>query len=164
MAETRSDTTRAAEPEISIVMPCLNEAETIEGCIAEALRALSDNDVAGEVLIADNGSMDESRALAAAAGARVVEVTDKGYGSALIGGITAARGTYVLMGDADGSYDFSMLPRYLAKLREGTKLVMGCRLPRGGGVVEPGAMPWLHRWIGNPHSVCTGQDLLQARC
>lgn len=91
-----------------------------------------------------------SPARATAPGARVVAIRDTGYGSALIGGITAARGTYILMGDADGSYDFFMLPHYLSKLRAGTKLVMGCRLPRGGGVIAPGVMPWLHRWIGNP--------------
>lgn len=136
--------------EVSIVMPCLNEAETIEGCIREAQQALAEKGVRGEVLIADNGSSDNSCDIATRAGARVVTITEKGYGSALIGGIKAARGEYVLMGDADGSYDFGKLPDFLTQLWQGTDLVMGCRLPKGGGVIEPGAMPWLHRWIGNP--------------
>ena len=136
--------------EVSILMPCLNEAETIAGCVREALAALAAAGVAGEVLVADNGSSDESPALARAAGARVVEVPGRGYGNALAGGIAAARGRYVLMGDADGSYDFGELPRFLGALRGGADLAMGCRLPAGGGRILPGAMPWKHRWIGNP--------------
>jgi glycosyltransferase involved in cell wall biosynthesis len=135
---------------VSIVMPCLNEAETIEGCIKEAREALDSKGVTGEILVADNGSTDNSREIAARAGARVITIMQKGYGSALIGGIRAARGEYVLMGDADGSYDFGKLPEFLTHLCQGVELVMGCRLPRGGGVIEPDAMPWLHRWIGNP--------------
>lgn len=136
--------------EVSILMPCLNEAETLAGCVREALAALAAAGVAGEVLVADNGSDDGSPALARAAGARVVTVEHRGYGSALLGGIAAARGRYVLMGDADGSYDFGELPGFLRHLRAGADLVMGCRLPRGGGRILPGAMPWKHRWIGNP--------------
>ena len=136
--------------EVSILMPCLNEAETIAGCVREALAALAAAGVAGEVLVADNGSSDESPALARAAGARVVEVPGRGYGNALAGGIAAAKGRYVLMGDADGSYDFGELPRFLGALRGGADLAMGCRLPAGGGRILPGAMPWKHRWIGNP--------------
>ena len=136
--------------EVSILMPCLNEAETIAGCVREALAALAAAGVAGEVLVADNGSSDGSPALARAAGARVVEVPGRGYGNALAGGIAAARGRYVLMGDADGSYDFGELPRFLGALRGGADLAMGCRLPAGGGRILPGAMPWKHRWIGNP--------------
>ena len=136
--------------EVSILMPCLNEAETIAGCVREALAALAAAGVAGEVLVADNGSSDDSPALARAAGARVVEVPGRGYGNALAGGIAAARGRYVLMGDADGSYDFGELPRFLGALRGGADLAMGCRLPAGGGRILPGAMPWKHRWIGNP--------------
>ena len=136
--------------EVSILMPCLNEAETIAGCVREALAALAAAGVAGEVLVADNGSSDGSPALARAAGARVVEVPGRGYGNALAGGIAAARGRYVLMGDADGSYDFGELPRFLGPLRGGADLAMGCRLPAGGGRILPGAMPWKHRWIGNP--------------
>ena len=131
-------------------MPCLKEAYTIKSCVIQALQALNENDVLGEVLVADNGSTDNSREIATRAGARIVEVSDKGYGNALMGGIRAACGDYILMGDADGSYDFRELPRFLSRLREGVKLVMGCRLPKGGGVIKPGAMPLLHRWLGNP--------------
>jgi glycosyltransferase involved in cell wall biosynthesis len=148
--------------EVTILMPCLNEAETIEECIREALQALHTSQVNGEVLIADNGSDDDSREIAVRAGARVVEVSEKGYGSALIGGINAARGKYVLMGDADGSYDFRELPNFLQHLRQGKKLVMGCRLPVGGGVIEEGAMPWLHRWIGNPVLSSLGKMFFQS--
>ena len=148
--------------EITILMPCLNEAETIEFCVKEALQALHASQVDGEVLIADNGSNDDSRDLAVSTGARVIEVRDKGYGCALIGGIKAARGKYVLMGDADGSYDFGELPNFLKHLRQGKKLVMGCRLPGGGGVIEKGAMPWLHRWIGNPVLSTLGKMFFQS--
>lgn len=131
-------------------MPCLNEVETLETCVRKALRALAENNISGEVIVADNGSTDGCPEIAARLGARVVNVTAKGYGNALMGGIAAARGKYVLMGDADDSYDFLEAPKFLAKLREGFDLVQGCRLPAGGGTVKPGAMPWSHRWIGNP--------------
>lgn len=147
---------------ITIVMPCLNEEETLEACIEEALAAIQASGVAGEVLIADNGSTDGSRMIAEQAGARVVSVLQPGYGAALIGGIRDARGKFVLMGDADGSYDFSELPKYLEKLKEGNDLVMGCRLPRGGGTIEKGAMPWKHRWIGNPVLSALGQVFFRA--
>jgi len=137
-------------PEVSIVMPCLNEADTLARCVEKAQRALRESGTAGEVIVADNGSTDGSQEIARAAGARVVDIAAKGYGSALMGGIGAARGRYVVMGDADDSYDFLEVPKFVAKLREGNELVQGCRLPRGGGVIEPGAMPFLHRWIGNP--------------
>jgi glycosyltransferase involved in cell wall biosynthesis len=136
--------------EVSIVMPCLNEAETLLGCIEEAHRAIESCGVKAEILIADNGSTDGSQQIAREAGARVVPVTEKGYGNALIGGIAQAHGKYVLMGDADGSYDFGELGRFLERLRLGNDVVCGCRLPSGGGTIEPGAMPWKHRWIGNP--------------
>ncbi len=138
------------EIEFSIVMPCLNEAETLETCVRKALRALAENNISGEVIVADNGSTDGCQEIATRLGARVINVTAKGYGSALMGGIAAARGQFVLMGDADDSYDFLEAPKFLAKLREGYDLVQGCRLPAGGGTVLPGAMPWSHRWIGNP--------------
>lgn len=138
------------EFEITVLMPCLNEAETLAACIEEAQSAITAAKVKGEVLIADNGSTDGSQDIARKLGARVVDVENKGYGSALIGGIQAANSTYILMGDADQSYDFSHMPRFLPKLREGADLVMGCRMPRGGGTIEAGAMPWKHRWIGNP--------------
>jgi glycosyltransferase involved in cell wall biosynthesis len=131
-------------------MPCLNEADTVATCVAKALRALGEAGIAGEVIVADNGSTDGSRELAERAGARVVPVSERGYGAALMGGIAAARGSFVVMGDADDSYDFLEIPRFVEKLREGNDLVQGCRLPSGGGRVVPGAMPFLHYWLGNP--------------
>jgi len=137
-------------PELSIVLPCLNEAETIGTCIQKAHAFLHRYQVVGEIVVADNGSIDGSQEIASLMGARVVHVEAKGYGNALMGGITAARGRYIIMGDADDSYDFLELSRFVDKLREGNDLVMGCRLPWGGGTVKPGAMPFLHRWWGNP--------------
>jgi glycosyltransferase involved in cell wall biosynthesis len=136
--------------ELSIVMPCLNEADTIGICVEKAMRVLREHRINGEVVIADNGSVDASPAIARELGARVVPVSEKGYGSALMGGITAARGKFVVMGDADDSYDFLEVPKFLEKLRDGFDLVQGCRLPSGGGRVMPGAMPVTHRWLGNP--------------
>ena len=136
--------------ELSIVMPCLNEADTIERCIKIAQKAMRDHGIDGEVVVADNGSTDGSPELAAALGARVVHVAAKGYGNALKGGIEAAQGRFVIMGDADESYDFAEAPKFVEKLRQGYDLVQGCRLPSGGGSVAPGAMPVTHRWIGNP--------------
>ncbi|HEX8173603.1 MAG TPA: glycosyltransferase family 2 protein [Pyrinomonadaceae bacterium] len=136
--------------ELSIVMPCLNEADTLETCIRKAQRVLTEHNIDGEIVIADNGSIDGSQEIAARLGARVVNVEAKGYGSALQGGISAARGRFVIMGDADDSYDFLEVPKFVEKLRQGFDLVQGCRLPRGGGQVLPGAMPFLHRWWGNP--------------
>lgn len=136
--------------ELTILMPCLNEAETLEKCIVKARGSLERLGINGEVLVADNGSTDGSVEVAERSGARVVRVEDKGYGSALRGGIDAAKGKYVLMGDADDSYDFSSIEPFVDMLRSGNDLVMGCRMPRGGGTVLPGAMPWKHRWIGNP--------------
>jgi hypothetical protein len=128
-------------------MPCLNEAETLAICIRQAAQAIRDANLAGEVLVADNGSTDGSQAIALVEGARVVNVPTRGYGAALIAGIEAARGKYVMMADADASYHFEHLPRFLPKLDEGYDLVMGNRF---AGVIEPGAMPPLHRYLGNP--------------
>lgn len=139
-----------SELELSIVMPCLNEAETLPQCVGKALRFLREHKVSGEVLVADNGSTDGSREIATQLGARVVVVPERGYGHALRGGIAAARGKFVIMGDADDSYDFAALGAFVEKLRAGTDLVQGCRLPAGGGAIEPGAMPASHRWLGNP--------------
>jgi glycosyltransferase involved in cell wall biosynthesis len=136
--------------EVSVVMPCLNEADTLEVCVRKAQSALEGHGIAGEIIVADNGSTDDSPAIAARLGVRVVHVAQRGYGSALMSGIAAARGRHVIMGDADDSYDFLELPKFVAKLREGYDLVQGCRLPWGGGRVLPGAMPFLHRWLGNP--------------
>jgi hypothetical protein len=136
--------------EVSVVIPCLNEAETLPVCIRKARQGLRDAGCNGEVVVADNGSTDGSAELAAKLGARVVHVSRPGYGSALMGGIEAAFGRFVIMGDADDSYDFLEIPKFVEKLREGFHLVQGCRLPAGGGIVAPGAMPWSHRWIGNP--------------
>lgn len=141
---------RETPPEVSVVMPCLDEADTVASCVRKALRALEAEGIAGEVIVADNGSSDGSIELARQAGARVVSVAKRGYGNALMGGIAAARGRLVIMGDADDSYDFAEIPRFVTKLREGYDLVQGCRLPAGGGRVMPGAMPLLHRVLGNP--------------
>jgi glycosyltransferase involved in cell wall biosynthesis len=136
-----------AELELTILMPCLDEAATLATCIGKARDYLARSGIAGEVVIADNGSTDGSQAIAAAAGARVIPVAARGYGAALQGGIRAARGRYVIMGDADDSYDFSALDGFVAKLREGHALVVGNRF-RGG--IRPGAMPFLNRYLGNP--------------
>ncbi|MFF0867210.1 glycosyltransferase [Nonomuraea sp. NPDC050227] len=133
--------------ELTVVMPCLNEAETVEVCVRKALACMEEHGIEGEVLIADNGSTDGSQQLARDAGARVVHVDEKGYGNALMGGIRAARGKYVIMGDADDSYDFTSLLPFVEQLRDGADLVMGNRF-KGG--IAPGAMPPLHRYLGNP--------------
>lgn len=148
---TLTPESKGSDLELSIVMPCLNEAETLEICIKKAQQSLDELNIAGEVIIADNGSTDGSQAIAARMGARIVSVKEKGYGSALMGGIAAARGKYVIMGDADDSYDFTNLSPFIEKLREGYELVMGNRF-RGG--IRPGAMPPLHKYLGNP--VLTG--------
>jgi len=136
--------------ELSVVIPCLNEADTLETCIKKAQRALSENKILGEIIVADNGSTDGSQDIAAKAGTRVIPIDAKGYGNALMGGIAAARGKFVIMGDADDSYDFLEIPVFLEKLRAGFELVQGCRLPSGGGKIVPGAMPISHRLLGNP--------------
>jgi len=133
--------------ELTILMPCLNEAETLATCIQKALGYLARSGVSGEVLIADNGSTDGSQEIARGLGARVIDVPEKGYGAALIAGIAGARGRFVIMGDSDDSYDFSALDPFIAKLRDGYDLVMGNRF-KGG--IAPGAMPPLHRYLGNP--------------
>jgi glycosyltransferase involved in cell wall biosynthesis len=136
--------------ELTVVMPCLNEAETLAGCIEEAQLGIQRSGVRGEILVADNGSKDDSVLIAGKLGARVVHVKKKGYGNALRDGIQAASGKWILMGDADESYDFSETDRFVKKFQEGFELVTGCRLPHGGGKILPGAMPFSHRWLGNP--------------
>src|SRR5262249_1369577 len=128
-------------------MPCLNERETLAGCVKKATAFLSQHGIAGEVLVADNGSTDGSQEIAVSEGATVVPVTQRGYGAALLGGIAAAKGKYVIMGDADDSYDLSNLMPFVARLRDGAVLVIGNRF-KGG--IEPGAMPFLHFYLGNP--------------
>jgi glycosyltransferase involved in cell wall biosynthesis len=151
--------TNAPTLELSIVMPCLNEAETLAICIDKAQGYLARSGVAGEVVIADNGSTDGSQQIAIDHGARVVPVGAKGYGNALMGGIVAARGAYVIMGDADDSYDFSSLDQFVERLRAGDELVMGNRF-RGG--IEPGAMPPLHKYLGNPVLSTIGRMLFRS--
>ena len=153
MAE-QTNTSEEYTLELSILMPCLNEAETLEICIEKAQKSLRELDIAGEVIIADNGSTDGSQDIATRMGARVVPVAAKGYGSALMGGIIAARGVYIIMGDADDSYDFSNLGFFVHKLREGFDLVMGNRFQGG---IKPGAMPPLHKYLGNPVLTWVGQ-------
>ncbi len=148
----KSETVTAVEKdhndcELSIVMPCLNEAETLASCISKALAFLSKNKVSGEIIIADNGSTDGSQSIAKQLGAQVVSIKTRGYGSALQGGITRAKGTYVIMADADASYDLYSLMPILEQLRKGYDLVMGNRF---SGSIKPGAMPALHRYLGNP--------------
>jgi len=135
------------QAELTILMPCLNEAETVATCVRKAVAFLTNHCIDGEVVVADNGSTDNSRSLAFAAGARIVEVTERGYGAALLGGIIEARGKYIIMGDADDSYDFSALMPFVERLRAGADLVMGNRFQGG---IAPGAMPALHRYLGNP--------------
>jgi glycosyltransferase involved in cell wall biosynthesis len=149
-SNSRTGVAAGPAPEVSVVMPCLNEADTLGSCVEKAQRAMREAGIDGEVIVADNGSTDGSREIADALGARVVPVAARGYGNALMGGIESARGRYVIMGDADDSYDFGEIPKFVAKLREGADLVQGCRLPSGGGTVMPNAMPPLHRWFGNP--------------
>ena len=146
----------ASPPELSVVIPCLNEADTIEICIRKAQQALREHNICSEIIIADNGSTDGSQAIAARMGAQVIAVEAKGYGNALMGGIEAAHGEFIIMGDADDSYDFLEIPSFIAKLRQGCDLVQGCRLPSGGGKVEPGAMPFSHRWLVHDQATCLG--------
>jgi glycosyltransferase involved in cell wall biosynthesis len=150
-----------AELGLSIVMPCLNEAETLSICIQKAQRSLKELGITGEIVIADNGSTDGSQAIAAKVGARVINVEEKGYGSALRGGILAARGKYIIIGDADDSYDFTDLSPFIRKLREDFGLVMGNRF-KGG--IKPGAMPPLHKYLGNPVLTNIGRLLFRSPC
>jgi glycosyltransferase involved in cell wall biosynthesis len=131
---------------VSVVIPCLNEAENIVECVTRAREALTRNAIRGEVIVADNDSDDGSRALAEAAGARVVHEPRRGYGSAYLAGFAAARGEFIVMGDADLTYDFDEIPRFLAELQDGADMVIGDRMQN----IHPGAMPWLHRYVGNP--------------
>jgi len=146
--------------EVSFVMPCLNEAETLAGCIRAARGCIERHGLDAEVVVADNGSTDGSQEIARAEGARVVDVPERGYGAALIGGFEAARGEYLIMGDADLSYDFGEAMPMVEALRAGADLVMGSRFK---GRIEPGAMPFLHRWLGNPVLSWLGRFLFDTR-
>ena len=159
MLEANATTASEFAPELSIVMPCLNEARTVGTCVQKALAYLEMYNVPGEVIVADNGSTDGSQAIAAGYGARVIAVAAKGYGNALRAGIEAARGRFVIMGDSDDSYDFLTLQPFLEKLRDGYDLVLGNRF-RGG--IAPGAMPPLHRFFGNPFLTLIGRTLYRS--
>jgi glycosyltransferase involved in cell wall biosynthesis len=145
--------------ELTILMPCLNEAETIETCVKKAMGYIQSRGIRGEVVVADNGSTDGSQALAESCGARIVAIPTRGYGAALSGGIQAARGSYVIMGDADDSYDFTALDPFMEQLRAGYELVMGNRFMGG---IEPNAMPPLHRYLGNPVLTAIGRVLFRS--
>ena len=150
-----------SDVELTILMPCLNEARTLPSCIGKARSFLARAGIAGEVLVADNGSTDGSQELARRHGAKVIAVSEKGYGSALIAGIRAARGRYVIMGDSDDSYDFSQLDLFLDRLRGHEQLVMGNRFAGG---IRAGAMPLLHRYLGNPVLSTIGRMLFESPC
>jgi Glycosyl transferase family 2 len=149
------------ELELTVVLPCLNEAETIAACVEQVRAVVREQGIAGEIVVADNGSTDGSQEIAERAGARVVRVQRRGYGNALMGGIAAAQGKYVIMGDADESYDFADIPRFLEKLRLGYELVMGNRFQGG---IEQGAMPPLHRYLGNPVLTGIGRLFFESPC
>ncbi len=148
---------------VTVLLPCLNEERTIPECIKLIRKGFHQRSEKYEILVVDNGSIDKTAAIAEALGARVVKIEEKGYGNALIGGIHAAEGEWIIMGDADGSYDFSEIGRFIEGLRQGYELVMGCRLPSGGGKISPGAMPWKHRWIGNPVLTAIGKILFKSK-
>lgn len=152
---------RSVQCELSIVMPCLDEAETVGVCVKKALQFLQDENIIGEVIVADNGSTDGSQEIAAGAGARVVHIEEKGYGFALRGGINSAHGKYIIMGDSDDSYDFLHLKEFVEKLRQGYDLVMGNRF-KGG--IAPNAMPLLHKYLGNPVLTTIGRVLFRSPC
>src|SRR3954452_21307757 len=147
------------EIELSIIMPCLNEAETLETCIRKAQFYLNRSGVRGEIIIGDNGSTDGSQEIARNCGARVIAIPLRGYGAAIYGATQAARGRYCIMGDSDDSYDFTNLDGFLEKLRAGYDLVMGNRF---SGEIKPGAMPWKNRYIGNPVLSAIGKTLFRS--
>jgi glycosyltransferase involved in cell wall biosynthesis len=150
---------RKLEPELTIVMPCLNEARTVGTCVTKAFSYLKSHNINGEVVVADNGSTDGSQEIARKLGARVVAVLSRGYGNALCAGIDAARGQFVIMGDSDDSYDFSNLQPFVDKLRLGSDLVLGNRFLGG---IAPGAMPQLHKFFGNPLLTLIGRTLFKS--
>lgn len=152
---------KSGEVELSVIMPCLNESETLAVCVSRAQAALRENHIIGEIIVADNGSTDGSQSIAENLGARVVDIENKGYGSALMGGIAAARGKYIVMGDSDASYDFGDVPLFLKPLRDGYDLVMGNRFQGG---IRSGAMPPLNRYLGNPVLSGLGNLFFKSPC
>jgi hypothetical protein len=166
VAESRTESRDLSAPEtesveLSVVMPCLNEAETLETCILKIQKAFQEARVFGEIIVADNGSTDGSAEIASRLGAKVVNVREPGYGNALMGGIAAAAGKYIVMGDADDSYDFGHIPRFLLQLRAGADLVMGNRFQGG---IQPKAMPALHKYLGNPVLTKIGRLFFGGTC
>ncbi len=149
--------------DLSIIIPCLNEAETLGNCILKGNKSIETLKLDGEIIVADNGSTDGSLEIATDLGARVVHVNEKGYGNALRGGIEAATGKWIIMADADDSYDLGDIAPFVEKLKAGYDLVMGCRLPKGGGKIMEGAMPWKHRWLGNPALSGIGRLFFKSR-
>ncbi len=149
--------------DLSIIIPCLNEAETLGNCILKGKKSIEALNLDGEIIVADNGSTDGSLEKARDLGARVVQVNEKGYGNALRGGIEAATGKWIIMADADDSYDLGDIAPFVEKLKAGYDLVMGCRLPQGGGKIMEGAMPWKHRWVGNPALSGIGRLFFKSR-
>ncbi|MCA1623028.1 MAG: glycosyltransferase family 2 protein [Acidobacteria bacterium] len=140
----------SGDVEVSIVIPCLDEEDTLEYCLQKAQKAIEESGIRAEIIVADNDSIDNSAAIAQRNGARVVLIKEKGYGHALMGGIAAAKGNFIVMGDADDSYDFTEISKFIEKLRDNFDFVLGCRFPKGGGEIATNSMPFLHRWIGNP--------------
>lgn len=149
--------------ELSIVIPCLNESDTLAECIDKALKVIEDNNLSAEIIIADNGSTDNSVEIAKLKNVRVINVSQKGYGWALRGGMDAAEGKFIIMGDADNSYDFSDLMKFVIKLRDGNDMVMGSRFPSGGGEIKKGAMPFLHQYFGNPFFALLARFMFKAQ-
>ena len=146
----KSDLLSSENPDLSVVIPCLNEEDTLGKCLSKLLIVAKEENFSMEVIVADNGSTDGSIDIAKSFNTKVVHVSHKGYGAALMGGIDFAKAAHILMADADDSYNFLETPKFYQKIREGFDLVQGCRLPNGGGKIEKGAMPWSHRYIGNP--------------
>jgi glycosyltransferase involved in cell wall biosynthesis len=147
---TSNNILSSKNPELTVVIPCLNEEDTLGLCLSKLERVAKNENLKLEVIVADNGSKDDSIDIASKFGARIIHVSRRGYGAALMGGIQKANAPYILMADADDSYDFLQVPTFFEKTKERFDLIQGCRLPKGGGKIEKGAMPWSHRHIGNP--------------
>ena len=147
---TSNNLLSSENPELTVVIPCLNEEDTLGLCLSKLERVAKNENLKLEVIVADNGSKDDSIDIASKFGARIIHVSRRGYGAALMGGIQKANAPYILMADADDSYDFLQVPTFFEKTKERFDLIQGCRLPKGGGKIEKGAMPWSHRHIGNP--------------